>query len=61
MDVTLVWLHCDAEGKVGVCERSEGAYFEIPAESYLALDVRYHPFAHWDFGTVDDHDGRLAA
>jgi hypothetical protein len=63
MDVTLVWVHGDGEDKtvVYVCDMREGAYFEIPTQSYLALDVYYHPFAYRDFSTVDFHDSRLAA
>ena len=63
VDVTLFWLRGDEEDKalVSVRDRREGAYFEIPTERYLALDVYYHPFAYRDFGTVDYDDGRLAA
>ena len=62
-DVTLVWVHGDGKDRlvVCVCDRREGAYFEIPAEPYLALDVYYHPFAYRDFSTVDYEDSRLAA
>jgi len=65
IDVTLVWVRCEGADKdkalVCVHDRQEGAYFEIPAEPYLALDVYYHPFAYRDFSTVDYEDGRLAA
>jgi hypothetical protein len=63
MDVTLVWLRGDDENKlvVCVCDWREGAYFEIRAEPFLALDVYYHPFAYRDFSTVDYQDMRLAA
>ena len=63
IDVTLVWVrrHGEDEALVCVCDRSEGAYFEIPAESHLALDVYYHPFFYRDFNTVDYVDSRLAA
>jgi len=63
MDVTLVWVPGDDEDKavVCVCDRRAGAYFEIPAEPCLALDVYYHPFAYRDFSTVDYEDSRLAA
>ena len=61
-DVTLVWVQGDEEkAVVCVCDRREGAYFEIPAERHLALDVYYHPFAYRDFSTVDHRDSRLAA
>jgi hypothetical protein len=58
MDVTLVWVQGDAEDKVVVCvcDSREGAYFEIPAEPYLALAVYYHPFAYSDFSSVDYQD-----
>jgi hypothetical protein len=63
IDVTLIWVHGDDEDKVVVCvcDRREGAYFEIPAQRYLALDVYYHPFAYRDFSTFDYEDSRLAA
>jgi hypothetical protein len=63
MDVTLLWLQGADQDKVVVCvcDRREGAYFEIPAEVHLALDVYYHPFAYRDFSTVDCEDSRLAA
>lgn len=63
MDVTLVWVQ-DAGADsaiVCVCDRRAGAYFEIPAEPYLALEVYYHPFAYRDFSRVDYEDSRLAA
>jgi hypothetical protein len=63
LDVTLVWVREGGEDKavVWVCDRREGAYFEIAAEPYLALDVYYHPFAYRDFSTVEYEDSRLAA
>jgi hypothetical protein len=63
IDVTLLWLEEGGEDKavVCVCDRREGAYFEIPAESYLALDIYYHPFAYRDFSTLDNANSRLAA
>jgi hypothetical protein len=62
IDVTLVWLQggCD-RALVCVCDQAEGAYFEIPAEPQLALDVYYHPYFYRDFSTVDYQDTRLAA
>jgi hypothetical protein len=63
IEVTLIWVHGEDEDKalVCVCDRREGAYFEIPAEAHLALDVYYHPFVYRDFSTVDFDDRRLAA
>lgn len=63
MDVTLLWAQDDGEDKivVCVCDRREGAYFEIPADLHLALAVYYHPFAYRDFSTVDYEDSRFAA
>ncbi len=63
LDVTLVWVRGTGpdEAVVCVCDWREGAYFEIPAEPYLALDVYHHPFAYRDFSSVDYRDGRLAA
>lgn len=63
IDVTLFWIRRNGfdEALVCVCDRSEGAYFEIPVEPHLALDVYYHPFFYRDFSTVDYVDARLAA
>jgi hypothetical protein len=63
IDVTLLWVRGDADDEVVVCvsDNREGAYFEIPTEPYLALDVYYHPFAYRDFGTLDYTDSRLTA
>ena len=62
VDVTLLWVRGDGDEKTIVCVSDErnGAYFEIQAEPYLALDVFYHPFAYRDF-SVDYGDSRLAA
>ncbi|MGZ4392721.1 MAG: hypothetical protein ACXVRK_11480 [Gaiellaceae bacterium] len=61
--VTLAWVRRDGRDEVVVCvcDRLEGAYFEIPTEPHLALDVYYHPLAYMDFSTVCYEDGRLAA
>ena len=61
-DVTLVWVHGNGEDKAVVCvsDKREGAYFEIPTERYLALDVYYHPYAYRDF-RVNYEDNHLAA
>jgi hypothetical protein len=63
VDVTLLWARQRGVDRilVRVCDGREGAYFEIPAEPYLALDVYRHPFAYRDFSTVDRHDSRLPA
>jgi hypothetical protein len=63
LEVTLVWVQEAGNDKavVWVCDRREGAYFEIATEPSLALDVYYHPFAYRDFSTVDYEDRRLAA
>jgi hypothetical protein len=58
LDVTLVWVQDSGEDKavVWVCDRRERAFFEIPAEPYLALDVYYHPFAYREFSIAGcDH------
>jgi hypothetical protein len=62
MDVTLVWVQGTGDDQTLVCiwDRREGAYFEIPAEPYLALDAYYHPFVYRDFSSLDDRDSRLA-
>jgi hypothetical protein len=53
LDVTLVWARGEQRDGAVVCVRDEEAatYFEIPTETYLALDVYYHPFAYEDFST----------
>lgn len=63
IDVTLMWVrHDDVHGiRVCVCDQREGAYFEIEAEPYLALDVFYHPYFYRDFSTLDYEDSGLAA
>ena len=63
VDVTLLWEQKGGIHKtlVCVCDRQIGAYLEIPAEPYLALDVYNHPFFYRDFSTVDYEDARLAA
>jgi hypothetical protein len=63
IDVTLYWVRGRTNDAtiVCVCDQREGAYFEIPAEPWLALDVYHHPFAYRDFSTLDYHDSRLAA
>lgn len=63
IDVTLVWERRGGEERavVCVCDTRGDVYFEIQAESYLALDVYYHPFAYRDFSTSDHEDRRFAA
>ena len=63
VDVTLLWMHGNDEDAalVCVCDRRQGAYFEIKPEPYLALDVYYHPFAYRDFSIIDYEDSRLVA
>jgi hypothetical protein len=63
MDVTLLWVQDDDEDTAVVCvsDSRGGAYFEIPTEPYLALDVYYHPFVYREFSTLDYEDSRLTA
>jgi hypothetical protein len=61
IEVALLWNPTGDETVVCVCDRRDGAYFEIPIASYLALDAFYHPYAYRDFSTVDYQDDRLAA
>ena len=62
-DVTLLWVRGAGRDEAIVCvsDRRDGAYFEIAAEPYLALDVHRRPFAYRGFSTVDYRDSRLAA
>jgi hypothetical protein len=65
LDVTLLWCPANERNNdrilVCVCDSRDGAYFEIPTEPYLALEVYYHPFAYRDFSSSDYQDSRLAA
>jgi hypothetical protein len=63
LDVTLMWARGEQRDGAVVCVRDEqeATYFEIPAETYLALDVYYHPFAYKDFSTGIAPGNRLAA
>jgi hypothetical protein len=63
IDVTLMWVQANGsdEAVVCVCDRVNGAYFEIPTEPYRALDVYYHPFAYRNHSALDYEDSRLAA
>jgi hypothetical protein len=53
IDVSLVWLDGGDRAVVRVCDEREGAYFEIPTEPHLALDVYYHPFFYRDFSRIE--------
>jgi hypothetical protein len=63
LDVTLVWARGERRNGAVVCVRDEraAAYFEIPVETYLALDVYYHPFAYQDFSAARHSRSPLAA
>jgi len=63
VEVSLVWLRRDGEDETIVCvtDHRDGSYFEIPAETHLALDVYHHPFAYRDFSIVDAEERSLAA
>ena len=63
IDVTLTWRRRAGadEVVVCVCDRRDGAYFEMPVAPHLALEVYYHPFAYRDYSTLDYEDSRLAA
>ena len=63
LDVTLLWLRRDQVdiALVCVCDWREGAYFEIPVEPHMALEVYYHPFVYRDFSSINYENSRLAA
>ena len=63
LDVTLMWRrHRHAHRvRVCVCDRRDGAYFEVEPDPGRALEVFYHPFAYRGLSTVDYADARLAA
>jgi hypothetical protein len=46
VDVTLYWHPTLDELIVCVCDKRDGAHFEIRPAPYLALDVYYHPYAY---------------
>ena len=46
VDVTLYWHPTLDELIVCVCDKRDGAHFEIRPARYLALDVYYHPYAY---------------
>ena len=60
LEVTLFWRPLRDELVVCACDQRYGAYFEIPAEPYLAFDIYYHPFFYRDFSSVDYEDARQA-
>jgi hypothetical protein len=61
IDVTLLWSRRGGADQtvVCVCDRREGAYFEIPADPRLALEVYHHPFFYRNFIALDYEDRRL--
>ena len=61
--VTLVCVDGDGEDEavVCVCDRREGACFEIAIELYVALDVSCHPFAYRAFAAVHHEHSGLGA
>jgi hypothetical protein len=63
IDVSLMWVRRNRKDAALVCvwDYIEDAYFEIPAEAHLALDVYYHPFFYRDFSTIDHEASRFAA
>jgi hypothetical protein len=62
-EVTLVWVTGDGVDETVVCvfPKHEDAYFEIPTEPYLALDVFNHPFAYRDFARAVGEQSQRAA
>ena len=62
-EVTLVWITGDGVDETVVCvlAKTEGVYFEISTEPYLALDVFKHPFAYRDLARVVGEQSRRAA
>jgi hypothetical protein len=63
IEARLVWSRRAAVDQLFVCvrDRLEDAYFEIPVEPHVALEVYYHPFVYRDFSTVDYQGARLMA
>jgi hypothetical protein len=56
VDVTLYWHPILDELIVCVHDKRNGAHFEIRPQSYLALDVYYHPYAYADLEDVYAED-----
>jgi hypothetical protein len=63
LEVTLTWEPAAEQHKVVVCvfDEQTSTYLEIPTETYLALDVYYHPLAYRDFGTFHRESSWVAA
>ena len=61
IEVTLLWDRVADNLTVCVCDKRQGAYFEIHPVAYLALDVYHHPYAYRDCSDVDYQDQRLTA
>ena len=61
VDVTLYWHPTLDELIVCVCDKRDGAHFEIRPARYLALDVYYHPYAYADLEDVYEKESRRAA
>ena len=61
VDVTLYWHPTLDELIVCVCDKRDGAHFEIRPARYLALDVYYHPYAYADLEDVYAKENRRAA
>ena len=61
VDVTLYWHPILDELIVCVCDKRNGAHFEIRPARYLALDVYYHPYAYADLEDVYEKESRRAA
>jgi hypothetical protein len=61
VDVTLYWHPILDEVIVCVCDSRHGAHFDIRPQSYLALDVYYHPYAYAYLEDVYTKENRRAA
>ena len=61
VDVTLYWYPTLDELIVCVCDKRDGAHFEIRPARYLALDVYHHPYAYADLANEYEQEDRRAA
>jgi hypothetical protein len=61
VDVTLYWHPTLDELIVSVCDKRDGAHFEIRPQSHRALDVYYHPYAYADLEDLYARENRRAA
>jgi hypothetical protein len=61
LEVVLFWHRGTTELTVCVSDERSGAYFELPADPAVALDVFYHPYSYAAFMGVPYDEALLAS